>query len=437
MSGAPEHIATRRSPGSARPRGHGARWLLALLLSAGLGGAQAQGEGTRAPGKPVPPDPIRFTPSCVDPDRTITIAAVGDVLLHDSLQRWAALQPEGFLAAMRNVGGLLRAADVAVANLEGAAAEGVTGGGRRTAAPASRYDGVVYSGYPMFNAHPSVIGDLKALGVDVLQTANNHALDRGALGADLTLEAIRAAGLASTGTRHRATPEAPWHAVHEVTRGGQRHALAFLACTYGTNGLPDRARQVLNCFEHKAEMLAQIRQLAARADLHAVIVLPHWGHEYQHKADPVQKALAREFVDAGATAVIGTHPHVIQPIEKRLATDGRETVIAYSLGNFVSHQIGLPRLSSVVLLLGLAPDGRGKLTPTALGWVPLRMRVAGGFSVDPVDQIDSRDGAPFREHLLSLLPAENLHPPQAPFWAQRHCAPSGQRSGDPRPSPRG
>lgn len=437
MAGAPEPDPGPLRAGSARALRRGGRRLLALLLVAGLGCAQAQGEDTRAPARRAAPEPIRFTPSCVDPDRTITIAAVGDVLLHDSLQRWAALQPEGFLTAMRGVGGLLRAADVAVANLEGAAAEGVTGGGRRTATPTSRYDGVVYSGYPMFNAHPSVIGDLKALGVDVLQTANNHSLDRGALGADLTLEAIRAAGLASTGTRHRASPEAPWHAVHEVTRGGQRHTLAFLACTYGTNGLPDRARQVLNCFDHKAEVLTQIRQLAARPDLHAVIVLPHWGQEYQHKADPVQKALAREFVEAGATAVIGTHPHVIQPIEKLQAADGREAVVAYSLGNFVSHQIGLPRLSSVVLLLGLVPDGRGKLTPAALGWVPLRMRVAGGFSIDPVDQIDPRDGAPFREHLLGLLPAENLHPAQAPFWAPRHCASTGQKPGDARLPPRG
>ena len=407
------------------------RRLLALVLTAGLGCAQAlaQGEGART-ARAAPPEPIRFGQACIDPERTVTVAAVGDVLLHDSLQRWAALQADGFLAAMRNVGELLRAADVAVANMEGAAAENTRSGGQRMPAPASRYDGIAYSGYPLFNAHPSVISDLKSIGVDVLQTANNHALDRGALGADLTLEAIRAAGLVSTGTRHRASPEGPWHASYEVVRGNTRHTLAFLACTYGTNGIADRARQVLNCFEHKAEVLSAIRQLAARNDVHAVIVLPHWGNEYQHRADPVQRALAREFVEAGATAVIGTHPHVIQEIEKLQAPDGREALVAYSLGNFVSHQSGLARLSSVVLLVGLAPDGRGKLGPAALGWVPLRMRVSGGYSVDPVDQLGTREGAPAREHLLGLLPAENLHPAQAPFWKHRHCAPGDRAPRD-------
>src|SRR5690606_19519399 len=98
----------------------------------------------------------------------------------------------------------------------------------------------------------------------------------------------------------------------------------------------------------------QIRTLAKRPDVHAILFTPHWGAEYQHTPDAKQKALAREVLDAGATAVIGTHPHVVQPIEKYTTQDGRETLIAYSLGNFISNQIGLPRLSSAILMLGLA-----------------------------------------------------------------------------------
>jgi poly-gamma-glutamate synthesis protein (capsule biosynthesis protein) len=381
-----------------------------------------KGEKAAKTERPAPsPAPVTFKAECVDPTKTLTLAAVGDVLLHDMFQKWAAGQPEGFYASMKPVEPIIKAADVAIANLEGPAAEGVASNGKPTKPPATRYDRSVYRGYPMFNYHPSIVTDLKKIGFDVLQTANNHSLDRHQLGADKTIEAIKAAGLAFTGTRHTGAMDAPWHAEVTANAAGGSYKLAFLACTYGTNGIPDRAKQVLHCYDQKDEVLDVVKKLAARPDIHAVFLTPHWGNEYQHKADPKQIGLAKEAIDAGATGVIGAHPHVIQPIEKVMAADGREGFVAYSLGNFVSNQIGLPRLSSAILLLGLTPGANGKLVPNAVGWVPLRMFVRGRFSIDAIDRLAGGDGKDSRAHLVRHLPEKNIHPPAAPFWKHVAC----------------
>ncbi len=363
------------------------------------------------------PKAIAFEKPCAEGPR-VRVAAVGDVLLHDMLQKWAAGQKEGFYAALDPVSDIIRAADISFANLEGPAAEGVASNGKEVRAPATRYDKNVYRGYPMFNYHPSIVTDLKRAGFRVLLTANNHSLDRHQLGADKTIEAIKAAGLAYTGTRHRDAMSAPWYVVTPVKVGDATYNIGWLGCAYGTNGVPDRANQVLKCYDQRDEVLENIRTLAKRADVHAIFFTPHWGGEYSHKADAQQTALARDVLEAGATAVIGSHPHVMQPFEKYVTKDGRETVIAYSLGNFVSNQIGLPRLSSAILLLSLGPDGKGKLQMASMGWVPLRMQVKNGFRVDAIDRLKAPDGRDSRVHLVRHLPEGNIHPPAAPFATQ-------------------
>lgn len=393
-----------------------------LALAMAVPAVQAQKPSANSEFKPgFLPKPLTFGTGCVKPEKIITLAAVGDVLLHDTLQQWAAAQPKGFLTAMASLQDLLSAADVSIANLEGAAAAGVVPGGRKFTEPKTRYDALVYKGYPMFNYHPSIVTDLQQLGFDVLQTANNHALDRGELGVNLTLEAIDAAGLARTGTRHSQKTDQPWFSTHRVNKEGKSYNLAYLSCSYGTNGMPDRAKQVLMCFEQKNEVLALIRQLHERTDIHAVIVLPHWGQEYQPLPDAQQQQLARDMVEAGATAIIGTHPHVVQPMEKIRSQDGREAVVVYSLGNFVSHQVGLPRLSSLIYLLGLAPGPNLKLTPQVVGWIPLRMKTGSTFAIEAIDRLPPSQVQEYRSHLLKSFPGEQLHPPQPPFWAAQRC----------------
>lgn len=347
----------------------------------------------------------------------ITLAAVGDVLLHDSLQKQAARVPGRFYSLWSPVADLIGAADVAFANYEGVAAANITPKGKRVRLPrATVYDGEVYSGYPRFNAHPSVLRDLKRAGFNVLLTANNHSLDRFAPGVDGTAEAIADLKLAWTGTKSRRNMSRPWHAVTPVVKDGKRYNIAWLGCTYGTNKINDRHRQVLHCYRDRTEVLNIIRKLSQDPDIHAVIATPHWGDENVHTPDIKECVMARDMADAGATAIIGTQPHVMQPIEKLVAADGREVPVAYSIGNFVSNQKGLAARSSIILLLGLSPRAdNGKLAVASLGWIPIRMvKRPGILRAEAIDR--GTGGEAYRAHLLEHLPAGNLLPPTAPFW---------------------
>jgi poly-gamma-glutamate synthesis protein (capsule biosynthesis protein) len=108
---------------------------------------------------------------------------------------------------------------------------------------------------------------------------------------------------------------------------------------------------VLSCFRQQAEVLAEIARLASDPSIHAVIFTPHWGIENSQVIEQRQRDLARAAVEVGAIAVIGTHPHVLQPWEKRVAKDGREALVIYSTGNFISAQREPKQRTGIILLL--------------------------------------------------------------------------------------
>lgn len=328
-------------------------WWIALLLLALAG--PAAGQSLCAP-RALPP-----VAACTGPAR-VSLAVVGDVLLHE------ALATRGYLRGFDTLWGaaipLLRAADIALANLEGPVAPGFARNGARLPDPGPRFDGTVYSEYPLFNSHPVVIDALRESGIDIVTTANNHALDRGAGGLDATLAALDAGRMAQVGAvpggqeRLRAlrlrTPAAP---------------LSLIACTFGTNGIADPHGQIPLCH---AQTDALARLVSAEAATGAgVIVLPHWGQEYSLTPDAAQRRFARAMAGAGAIAVIGTHPHVPQPWAI-LDTPRGPLPVIYSTGNFVAAQPPLERATAIMAWLEVCPGAAGPVIGGA-GYVPLQM----------------------------------------------------------------
>lgn len=307
---------------------HPAPSLALLLLAACAHGgppcpspSASPGAATTAPPTAAPalPPPIRAV------DR-ITFTAVGDVLMHDAVKRSAAAfggggPDAGFAWLFEPVADLLRGADLSFANLETPIAP--TGGGTREF---------------VFNASPDVVRALQRSGIGVVAVANNHAFDQGRPGFEETLATLDRLGMRRVGGGPAAHPEGPER--FEVR--GLR--IAFLAWSQffnqDGNDCPKGTEAAGSCL--KAARLEPARAVeavkAAAADADAVIVSLHWGEEYQQQPRAAEIDLAHALANAGATVIVGHHPHMLQPIELYRRADGKTAVIAYSLGNFVSNQ---------------------------------------------------------------------------------------------------
>lgn len=345
---------------------------------------------------------ILFSTHCSKDNSEATISFVGDVLIHKALYQVVVSETKHFSQIWRKTDSLIQKADFSLANLEGPSAMGIDSNGRDQGDIGFVYDGRVYSGTNfLFNYHPRILSDLKASGYDMIQTANNHSMDRFSIGVDKTIEAARNADLATTGSRKSDEPMANTYSVARINNIN----VAFLACTESTNGIPDNDGQIVSCFKEK--VLATIRDLKARPGIDAVIVLPHWGVEYRHTPEDYQKSWARKYLEAGAVAVIGSHPHVLQPWEKYTTSDNRETLILYSLGNFVAGQAGVARKTGPVAYLGLSKTTGAKAKIFGVGYTPTFRE---GATLNPVGSNGSRE---VLNHVASMYGSRSRIEPDA------------------------
>jgi hypothetical protein len=188
--------------------------------------------------------------------------------------------------------------------------------------------GPPYRGYPMFSGPDAYAEALKKAGFDVLFTSNNHSLDRGAKGLRRTLKVLDSLGIVHTGTF---TNDAAFEAERPMVLQVGHLRLALLNPTYGTNGMPVEGKVRIELLDSVLLRKASQTQAWKEADMRLVYV--HWGSEYQVKPSSTQKKWASFFKDINTDVVIGSHPHVVQPMEME-----REMPVFYSLGNFFSNQ---------------------------------------------------------------------------------------------------
>lgn len=249
----------------------------------------------------------------------ISIIMVGDILLHTPVEK-AALQEDGsynYDAIFTNLKEEIQDADLAIVNQE------VILGGEELG----------ISGYPAFNA-PFTVGDaLVEAGFDVVCHGTNHALDKGKKGL-LNCLSYWQESYPEIGVLGIHDSEESQDSIYIYEQDGMK--VAVLNYTYGTNGieLPEDMPYAVDLLTEE-KVIADIRKAEELADF--TIVCPHWGTEYQLVQSKTQEKWAGIFVEHGVDLVLGTHPHVIQPIAK--VTDeesGHEMLVYYSLGNFVN-----------------------------------------------------------------------------------------------------
>lgn len=249
----------------------------------------------------------------------ITLIFAGDIMQHMPQvdAAWnAELGVYIYDSCFKYITPWLAGADLAIANLETTLA------------------GKPYSGYPAFSSPDELVNGLLKAGIDIVGTANNHCCDRGRIGIERTVGVLDSMGMMHLGTYKNAEAYRKANPMIVNTRGFR---LAFLNYTYGTNGIPVPENNVVSLIE-KDRILTDMKAIHdSIADM--TIVFIHWGEEYQRAPNAFQKDIAAYLFDNGADIIIGSHPHVIQPMEWRKSdTLKKEQLVIWSLGNYVSNQ---------------------------------------------------------------------------------------------------
>ncbi len=284
----------------------------------------------------------------------VSFAVAGDVIPHQAVREAANAVGEGqqgWAGLFSEVNDVFHSADFGFVNMETPVAPNHSKGSKPF----------------MFDAPIALPEALKASGIKIVSFANNHVMDQGWAGFAETREHLREVGLLFAGTGD--TTQQAWQPVFTEANGIK---VGWLGMTRWLNGNrnPDKDDQPhVNFFPYPGEaggaagmdeagLLAAIQ--AARAQCDLLVVSIHWGIEYATAPRSEDVDMAHKMLDAGASVIVGHHPHVLQAVETYSTSDGRNTVIFYSLGNFLSNQ-------SRTYVDGLMPDSNGDPRDSMIG----------------------------------------------------------------------
>lgn len=290
----------------------------------------------------------------VDTLTEIRVSMVGDLMCHSTQFNYARIAKDSFdfKPCFEEVKSVLASADLCVGNLETVFA-GPT---------------VKYEGYPAFNTPDDFLDAMKDTGFDFLVTSNNHSLDQGEKGVMRTLDKLDELGFDHTGT-YRDQQDRDSIRVTEVE--GIR--IAWVNYTYGMNGFSEPAGKDWMVNEIDTALIRQDIKAAEALNPDVVAVFFHWGLENKREPVAEQKRIMKHSVACGADLVIGSHPHVIQPIEFYKTNSPRldTGVVIWSMGNFLSNQYWRYTDAGIIVNLHLKKNlNSGKVSIGEVSYVP-------------------------------------------------------------------
>lgn len=289
-------------------------------------------------------------------DKTLSISVIGDIMCHNTQFKDAYSNGQyNFSYVFSDIKNYIEKADISIGNLE------TTFAGRDK----------IYSGYPQFNTPEALAYSLKELGIDILTTANNHSLDTGYSGIESTIKFLDEAQLSHTGTF--TSFETQNTILYKEVNGIK---IAFLAYTYGTNGIPIPYEKEYCINLINKDLILSHLNIAKSKNPDIICVSIHWGEEYQTTPNSSQKDLTNFLFENGADIILGSHPHVLQPFEKREITLSNGTkkdgFVIYSLGNFMSGQIKENTRNSIILNLNLTKHANSnKISIDNISYIPI------------------------------------------------------------------
>ena len=263
-----------------------------------------------------------------------SILAVGDIMVHSpqlQAQYDSSTGTYNFDNNFKYVKEYIEEADYSLANLETTLAGN---------------DVYPYSSYPTFNSPDELADALKDAGFDLLSTINNHSFDKSNLGVNRTLSTLKKKGFDTVGTRGNSSDD------EYIIKDINNIKVGITSYSYGEikdnnkylNGIrvSEEWEDKMNIFDstdvsNAFETISSTTDKMKDSDIQIVIL--HWGIEYSRRETDFQKQLAQKLCDDGVDIIIGSHPHVVQPVETITSSDGKhKTLVIYSLGNYISNQ---------------------------------------------------------------------------------------------------
>lgn len=284
------------------------------------------------------------------PRRTkVSFVGVGDNLIHGSINSSSRLEDGtyDFTSIYEYVTDDIQNSDIAFINQEtpiGGVALGI-------------------SGYPMFNTPLEMVKNLHDVGFDLVNLASNHSLDRFEKGIVNELnEFDKFKDMVVDGV-YRSQEE--FDSIPIFEKKGIKFSL--LSYTYGTNGIEAPKSYHVSYFNEE-QIKKDVKKAKEISDV--IIVSAHWGEENSFSSSSYQKRYAKLFADLEVDVVIGTHPHVIQPIEWVQGKNGNKTLVVYSLGNFIGGMLGVNNAISGMIQFDFVKID-GNITVENVSWEPL------------------------------------------------------------------
>lgn len=317
----------------------------------------------------------------------ISILFIGDIMQHGPQIRAAyddSLKIYDYWPCFAPIAPIAQANDFTIANLELTLA------------------GEPFSGYPQFSAPDALAVAIQKAGIGLLVTANNHSCDRHKKGIERTIQVLDSLGIPHTGTfsdsANRAQNNILW-----LEKNGIK--VALLNYTYGTNGIPAPSPTIVNLID-SVTIKADI-EAAQQLQPDKIIVFTHWGDEYQRLPNAYQKLYANLCIKYGADYVIGSHPHVLQPMTRFTdSVTNKEHVVVYSLGNFVSNQRERYKDGGAMFKMVLHKDAKGTHIKQAgyfLTWVDKSADSGKNtYAIYPVSQFENDSNTISKNGLKAL-----------------------------------
>jgi poly-gamma-glutamate capsule biosynthesis protein CapA/YwtB (metallophosphatase superfamily) len=275
-------------------------------------------------------------PTKEDNEILIDISAVGDIMVHNSqlnAQYDINSNKYNFYNNFKYINDDIKKSDLSIANLE------TTLSGEENG----------YSGYPRFNSPDSLAHALKKSGFDLISIVNNHTLDYGVQGFKRTIEVLEKNKLNPLGVKNHLDDKR--YEIKDI-KGVKVGIIAYTYETPPINGsktinnikIPDEIKDTINTFNpnnltYEVPKIQREIQNMKNDGAELIVFVIHWGNEYNLKPNYSQKVLAKFLANSGVDIILGSHPHVIQPIDIiKSNNSSHKTLVVYSMGNFLSNQ---------------------------------------------------------------------------------------------------